>query len=249
MQIKLSAKKLGEVAMPTFCPRCFWLKYRLGNKLPFSTFPSIFGTIDRHTKGVVHGYFDEHGEAPQWLAAIVPDAVGYIDPPRSFDFKMNLAPDFLLSGEPDGILTLKDGSLCVVDYKTAFHKGDKDPLLPIYQVQLNCYALLAAAHSLGESSRLTLLYSEPLVGNAFATDAKAETPIDFALGFHVKHHDIPLDVALVERCVKLARSTVRSERPPAGRIGCEDCTRITDLVLAIQSTAASAYASIFPALT
>ena len=29
----ISAKNLGELARPEFCPRCFWLKTKVRNKL------------------------------------------------------------------------------------------------------------------------------------------------------------------------------------------------------------------------
>jgi hypothetical protein len=52
-QIRISAKNLGELAMPSFCPRCFWLKLRLNNRLPFQIFPGIFSSIDSYTKTIV----------------------------------------------------------------------------------------------------------------------------------------------------------------------------------------------------
>ena len=33
-QIRISATTLGEVALPNFCPPSFWIKMRMGNKLP-----------------------------------------------------------------------------------------------------------------------------------------------------------------------------------------------------------------------
>ena len=34
-QIKISAKNLGQVALEDFCPRCFWIKLKMANKLPW----------------------------------------------------------------------------------------------------------------------------------------------------------------------------------------------------------------------
>ncbi|MBL1130660.1 MAG: hypothetical protein D8M54_19445 [Chloroflexi bacterium] len=63
-EVAISAKDLGAVALAEFCPRCFWLKYKVGNKLPFQIFPGIFRPIDSYNKKVVHGYLDRHGAAP-----------------------------------------------------------------------------------------------------------------------------------------------------------------------------------------
>jgi len=52
-QFRISAKSLGALALPEFCPRCFWLKTRVRH-LPFQIFPGIFSSIDAYTKRVVH---------------------------------------------------------------------------------------------------------------------------------------------------------------------------------------------------
>jgi len=48
-QLRISAKNLGELARPEFCPRCFWLRAH-AKRLPFQIFPGIFSSIDAYTK-------------------------------------------------------------------------------------------------------------------------------------------------------------------------------------------------------
>ena len=43
--LRISAKTLGEVTLPYFCPRCFWLKLH-AKHLPFQIFPGIFRPIE-----------------------------------------------------------------------------------------------------------------------------------------------------------------------------------------------------------
>jgi len=43
-ELRISAKTLGELAVPGFCPRCFWLKLH-AQHLPFQIFPGIFSPI------------------------------------------------------------------------------------------------------------------------------------------------------------------------------------------------------------
>ena len=57
-QIRISAKNLGQLVLDDFCPRCFWLKLKLGFKLPFQIFPGIFSTIDSYSKKITWQYFD-----------------------------------------------------------------------------------------------------------------------------------------------------------------------------------------------
>jgi len=52
--LRISDKNLGALALPDFCPRCFWIKMKTGNKLPFQIFPGIFSSIDAYTKHVVY---------------------------------------------------------------------------------------------------------------------------------------------------------------------------------------------------
>ncbi len=52
-KLRISAKTLGELALPGFCLRCFWLKLH-ARQLPFQIFPGIFSSIDAYTKRVVH---------------------------------------------------------------------------------------------------------------------------------------------------------------------------------------------------
>lgn len=53
--LRISAKALGELALPDFCLRCFWLKLH-ARRLPFQIFPGIFRSIDVYTKRVVHAW-------------------------------------------------------------------------------------------------------------------------------------------------------------------------------------------------
>jgi hypothetical protein len=43
--ITISAKNLGAVAMPDFCPRCFWITMH-AEGIPYQIFPGIFSSIE-----------------------------------------------------------------------------------------------------------------------------------------------------------------------------------------------------------
>ncbi len=77
---QISGKDLGDLAKPTFCPRCFWVKRKAPEGLPFQIFPGIFSSIDSYTKKVVHHLIDKHGRLPPSLAELGP-VVSYKDPP------------------------------------------------------------------------------------------------------------------------------------------------------------------------
>src|SRR5690242_16863719 len=104
----IAAKKLGALAMPTFCPRCFWIRMHLEDEPPFSVFPRIFGDIDNYTKRVVHGHFDRTGKPPKFLKALG-ELKRYIAPPKSRVFLMPIGPNIVLRGEADGIYEKQAG--------------------------------------------------------------------------------------------------------------------------------------------
>lgn len=58
-QIKISAKNLGQVALEDFCPRCYWIKLKTSNKLPYQIFPGIFSSIDAYTKKCAHALIEK----------------------------------------------------------------------------------------------------------------------------------------------------------------------------------------------
>ena len=78
--LRISAKNLGELTLPDFCQRCFWLKLHI-RQLPFQIFPGIFSSIDANTKRVVHVWIDGNGGAPFGLDELGV-VTGYIDPPH-----------------------------------------------------------------------------------------------------------------------------------------------------------------------
>jgi PD-(D/E)XK nuclease superfamily len=157
--LTISAKDLGWLAMPSFCPRCFWIRRHMTVKPPFQAFPAIFQHIDGYTKRIVHGIFDRDGTAPGWLSEL--DVSSYIEPPTYKTLFMQFDNAVVLRGSPDGVFKKSDGSIVVVDYKTAAFLGADDPLHPIYDVQLNAYAMLLQHLGYGTVSALALIYCQP----------------------------------------------------------------------------------------
>ena len=66
-QIRISAKNLGQLALPDYCPRCFWLKLKLQFKLPYQIFPGIFSSIDSYSKKITWSYYHKYGVVPPWF--------------------------------------------------------------------------------------------------------------------------------------------------------------------------------------
>jgi hypothetical protein len=127
---RISAKNLGALALPTFCPRCFWLKLRL-KKLPWQTFPGIFSSIDIFSKQVTDRWFTQTGTAPPLLKPFG-DLIESIDPPHWSQFSVkDVASNVELRGVPDHLFRAKDRSFIIIDNKTARFTDGQDALLPL----------------------------------------------------------------------------------------------------------------------
>jgi len=216
--------------MPDFCPRCFWLKLRLNNKLPFQMFPGIFSSIDSYTKNIIHGYFDQYQQFPSWLGGLG-ELKRYINPPHFSKFNIiDTKNDILLTGVPDGIFVKTDASHIIVDYKTAKYTGTQDKLMPVYEIQLNAYALIGEEKGLHPVSGLTLIYMEPVTGKDATCDGSHCQDNGFAMDFSASIHPVSLAPERVPPLLAQTRDIYEMQEPPDGLAGCKDCQLLEDMI-------------------
>lgn len=229
-QIRISAKNLGELAMPNFCPRCFWIKLHAG-KLPFQIFPGIFSSIDSYTKKIIHCYFDDHECFPSWLGELG-DLSGSKEPPHYSKFKIvDYASGATLWGTPDGIFTKRDGSHVIVDYKTAKYTGNQDKLMPMYEVQLNAYAVIGEKSGIVKPvSDLALIYMEPITHEDAVADGTNHRHDGFAMGFSASVHKVELKPDMIPALLRKANEIYELEGPPDGCAECKDCESLVNLI-------------------
>lgn len=218
----ISAKDLGKLDMPDFCPRCFWLERHLGNSP--SIFPGIFSTIDALTKRNVHSCFLKDKTFPSWLS--VPGAVEVED--GDIYFKLPIKDKgWILVGKPDDIFKLEDGTYHIVDYKTAKYTGRQDELFPMYNVQLNAYAYLAKEYGLDPVSKLSLIYCQP--------NEELDSYDNFKLSFSTYELNVPLETERVLQLLTKAREIIDSPIPEP-REGCKGiCNWVEKAFLKIKS--------------
>lgn len=231
-QITISAKNLGELALPSFCPRCFWLKLRLNNKLPFQIFPGIFSSIDSYTKTIVHSWFDRHRKSPIWLNGIG-ELIGYVNPPHWSKYGIvDEDNNVLLRGGPDAIFIRSDNNYVIADYKTSKYTGSQDKLLPMYQVQLNSYALIGEQHGFKPVSNLALIYMEPVTDRDILDFNLHYRNDGFLMGFKANILEIPIDLPSIYPLLARVREIHDMDSPPDGCPGCNDC-RILENILCL----------------
>ncbi len=235
MTLQISAKDLGKLAQPEFCPRCFWIQRHV-KKLPFQIFPGIFSTIDSYSKKVTAEWFKKHGCAPTWLDCLGEFSSVASVPGRGTFFYYDKDNDVKLTGVPDEVLSVKDGGYFILDYKTARYTGNQDSLMPTYQVQLNGYALIAESIGMSPIRGLALVYYEPV--NSIPSDMVKKLVQDdrFSMEFVAGIHEIDLKPdTLIPPLLARAKAIYDGGTVPGGRSGCDDCVAIDALCHSAQS--------------
>ncbi len=228
--LRISAKDLGQLALPNFCARCFWIKRRLSNKLPFQSFPGIFSSIDSYTKKVIHGQHDTTGAFPEYLSSLG-DLRSYVNPPHYTKFsRTDEKTGVTLWGTPDAIFMFADESYLIADYKTARITNTQDGMLPQYQVQLNAYAYIGETSNVTPVSKLALLYFEPETEESHAIESGNRMEHGFKMGFGCKIKTVDLNRNQVLDLLESVRFFDTLPSSPLGREGCKDCENLARLL-------------------
>jgi len=220
--LKISAKNLGAVALADFCPRCYYIKLKMNNKLPYQSFPGIFSSIDAYTKHCAHYIIDKVDPKPFWMQSIG-DIYRWEPVPH---WKKNTYLDeksgITLSGMADDIWITKDNQRIVPDYKTAKHTDTQDKLFPMYEIQNNVYSILLKADI------LYLVYMEPITEK----DAACGNIIDvgFNMGFNAVVVPVERDRAKVRNALSITREIYEMHHAPKGRDGCKECESLDKII-------------------
>jgi len=228
-RLRISAKNLGDLAVPGHCRRCFWIKIH-ADKIPYQIFPGIFSSIDSYTKKVIHHFVDTQDRGPGWLAELG-ELRGYMPGPALHHSRyqwLDPETDVLLTGSPDDVFITTADRKIIVDYKTSRYTSSQRGMWPVYQVQLNGYALIG--QSLGwEIDSLALVYFEPVTDEDSAGQAGNHRSDGFALGFSARIVPVELAIETILDLLKAAREIYDLARPPQQRPGCKDCEALDGL--------------------
>jgi len=240
-EIRISAKDLGAMALPDFCPRCFWVKRKI-KKVPFQIFPGIFSTIDAYTKHVMHMIFDAYlrgnDPASYWIRTNMPHiatAKRWLKVPHWSKFtRFDPASGITLSGVPDDFYEIADGQNTyhvMPDYKTAKYTENQDKLLPMYRVQQNGYKWIGGINGYNVID-MPLCYCEPLsLNDAMENEVKVVAEGGFLMAFRVKCLEIAEDQEYVLELMQKYRDLIEKSTPPEGLPGCKDCQGLDKIVL------------------
>jgi len=208
----ISVKDLAALNLPNFFPRCFWIERHIW-PFPRVPFPGIFLVLDAVGKKSIYNYFSKKKKLPDWLKIneVVDVKIGVGD---LLKFKVfHKSTGWYLTGQPDLIFGLNDGTFQILDLKTARYTPRQDEFLPQYYAQLNGYAYLAPYFGIKPISKLSLVYCEPM-GELVNDNV-------FDLGFKTKIIDVKINTKIIPELLKKARKIVERETPPPAKQNCE----------------------------
>lgn len=215
----IGVKDLGNLTKEDFCPRCFWYERHFG---PFpSIFPGVFNVIDRNLKNSAWLRWKKERRLPAWLKIdnveriLTADSIGKVEERyrQKYLVAHHKKSGFILRGVPDLILELRDNTLHLVDFKTGRFKEQGDQFFPVYEAQLNGYALLATKIPV---SKLSLVYFNPT--NEIPTEIL--TGSNFKLGFEPKIVPVEIKSRLVSKLLMEAKEILDSKIPPPAKENC-----------------------------
>ena len=228
--MRISAKNLGLLSLPDSCPRCFWMRARLGWKAPWAIMPGIFSSIDAFSKRAILAFYEKYGYFPPWISGRWAD-VRPLKTPHHSTFRLtDPKTGIILTGVPDLILGLPNDRLAILDLKTARFSDHQDFLLPMYQTQLNGYALIAEGLGMGTVGALGLVYCEPPANDANQGLDALVSDVGFSMPFRTTAMPIELDRALIPPLLRKAKGILEMKNPPEGQEGCKECMMVEEML-------------------
>lgn len=218
--VRCSSIQLGELASQRFCPRCFYYKLRLHDRLPWLGPSDISTTLSSIIKQAIHAYFDEHSRLPFWLAPLG-EISRYHQVPHWSRF--NTVVDrhrILLTGVADCIFERADGSFVIVDFQIASQTSSMESALHEFEVQLNAKALIAERCGFSPVAHTHLVLLDSCCSKSDPCIREADGP---CLHHSVRVHSFSSERRSLKSLFERVRALHRRTREPRGRRGCMEC--------------------------
>jgi hypothetical protein len=136
----------------------------------------------------------------------------------------------VLTGVPDLMIACPRNRIAILDLKTARYSNHQDSLLPMYQVQLVGYALIAESRGMGDVEALGLVYCEPPECD---DDKGLESLVNYD-GFNMpfKATTVPVEFtrSMIPPLLRKAKELMEMEEATRGREDCGDCGLVEKMV-------------------
>lgn len=231
--LAISVRNLGSVRIKNYCPKCFWYLLKVRFQPPFKFAGNLFRDAENCEKAILGYFLDKDGRLPKPFAPVC-DCAARIEYPRHWSkFLYTHKSGVDLYGVPDEILEREDGTLCVIDHKTAHFRED-DPFHEQYETQVIGYGNIAEKGlGLGKVTLGALLYWDAQVKDVEDDPAGHYNKGTVWMPLAVKPLEVKIDYRVLDPAIDELKAVVKAKNPPEGRVGCKDCKKL-DLLLAIE---------------
>jgi len=118
----------------------------------------------------------------------------------------------------------------IVDYKTAKFTLHQDELFPMYEVQLNAYAMIGEQKDLSPVSGLALIYTEPVTDDACARRDDYQNEKGFVMEFSAHIRPVDMKPHAIPPLFAKVRDIYELNRPPNSETGCKNCLLLQGLI-------------------
>lgn len=147
-------------------------------------------------------------------------------------FRYTHSSGVVLYGQPDEVLNRKDGTLCIIDHKTAHAKGDDDPFHNQYELQVIGYANIAEGLGLGKVTLAGLLYWEAQTSLVLEKPENHFKGGKLWMSFKPTGLEIEVDYSKLDAPIEEMQKIWKMKQLPEGRDGCKDCKKM-ELLLGV----------------
>ncbi|PIU15387.1 hypothetical protein COT20_01765 [bacterium (Candidatus Gribaldobacteria) CG08_land_8_20_14_0_20_39_15] len=158
------------------CPRCFWLRYKMGIKQP----EGITSRLPVRFDQIIKKYFNSYRAINEIPPLIKDKVVGKLENPFQETYFYPITQKYGFYGKLDECLIANDGKYTVVDFKTtSTDPNNNKEIYPSYQNQLDIYAFLLESKGKKSSGIGHLIYFYPecseKLHEGFPVTVKVET--------------------------------------------------------------------------
>jgi hypothetical protein len=159
---------------------------------------------------------------------------GYRQPPHYSKFNhVDARLGIKIQGSPDAIFTRRDGSQLIADYKTARFTDKQDELFPMYEIQLNAYAMIGDRSGFAPVSELALIYMEPFTHEEAAASKRNRRSNGFAMEFSAHILSVTINSKRLRHLLMKVRDICDRTKPPSSRPNCGDCGLVERIVQSV----------------
>ena len=226
--MRLSVSDIGGIALKSFCSRCFWLKKKTKNQLPYRVPPpGIFANIESYMKKIVVNRVKNHTVGD--LIKELENTEKLVNSDNKFYEKFFPELNCYIFGMPDSIFSNIDNSFSIAEFKAARFTSAQMDMINQYELQLQAYAMLVRDYQIKPISKLLLVYFEPHISDS-DIDVRSQEGDTISLDFSPFVHSVKQNDFEVYSLLKTAVSIIQSDEPPQPSISCRDCNSLNNII-------------------